>query len=140
MSQNSFKRLTKVQIEILSLLAQDKIMTITKVVTVCDRESDFYDFFRAAEQTDAPVLVRAFQNRTVNRNSRYAEREVAKLWDHMALQPDAGTYTVDISGKEKTKHCKGRPPRAALMNVKFGLRSLSGYNGRSGFSITLTRR
>ena len=92
----------------------------TQVVTVCDRESDFYDFFKAAEQIDAPVLVRASQNRTVNRNSRYAVKDVAKLWDHMALQPDAGTYTVDISGREKTKHCKGRASRAALMNVKFG--------------------
>ena len=92
----------------------------TQVVTVCDRESDFYDFFKAAEITDAPVLVRASQNRTVNRTSRYAEKEVAKLWDHMALQPAAGSYTVDVSGREKTKHCKGRTARAALMDVKFG--------------------
>ena len=92
----------------------------TQVVTVCDRESDFYDFFKAAELIDAPVLVRASQNRTVNRNSRYAEKQVAKLWDHMALQPHAGSYTVDISGREKTKHCKGRTARAALMDVKFG--------------------
>ncbi len=92
----------------------------TQVVTVCDRESDFYDFFKAAELIDVPVLVRASQNRTVNRNSRYAEKEVSKLWGHMALQPDAGSYTIDISGRDKTKHCKGRMARAALMNVKFG--------------------
>ena len=91
----------------------------TQVVTVCDRESDFYDFFKAAERINAPVLVRAAQNRTVNRNSRYAEKEVAKLWEHMALQLDRGSYTVQVSGREKTKHCKGRKARAAVMNVKF---------------------
>ncbi|GAB4300644.1 MAG: hypothetical protein Kow0098_28180 [Ignavibacteriaceae bacterium] len=31
MSQNSFKSLTKIQIEILSLLSQDKIMTIDRM-------------------------------------------------------------------------------------------------------------
>lgn len=31
MSQNSFKRLTKIQIEILSLLSQDNIMTIDRM-------------------------------------------------------------------------------------------------------------
>ena len=92
----------------------------TQVVTVCDRESDFYDFFKAAELIDAPVLVRASQNRTVNRTSRYAEKQVSKLWEHMALQPHAGSCTVDISGREKTKHCKGRVARTALMDVKLG--------------------
>ena len=92
----------------------------TQVVTVCDRESDFYDFFKAAEQIDAPVLVRASQNRTVNRTSRYADKQVLKLWDHMALAPHAGSCTINISGREKTRHCKGRVARTALMDVKFG--------------------
>jgi hypothetical protein len=91
----------------------------TQVVTVCDRECDFYDFFRSAEHIGAPVLVRASQNRTVNRGSRYAEKGVVKLWDHLARQPSAGSYTVRISGREKTRHCKGRTERLGLMDVKF---------------------
>jgi len=92
----------------------------TQVVTVCDRECDFYDFFRSAGRVDAPVLVRASQNRTVNRGSRYAEKGVAKLWDHLVRQPSAGSYAVHVSGREKTRHCKGRTERTAVMDVKFG--------------------
>ncbi len=31
----------------------------TRIVTVCDREADLYDFFKRSQQIDAPVLVRA---------------------------------------------------------------------------------
>jgi len=51
----------------------------TQVITVCDRECDFYDFFKTAEKYGSAVLVRASQNRTVKRTSRYAEKDVIKL-------------------------------------------------------------
>ena len=35
-------------------------------------------------------------------------------------KPTAGSYIVDISAREKTRHCKGRTARAAKMEVKFG--------------------
>ncbi len=92
----------------------------TQVVTVCDRECDFYDFFKAANKNGLSVLVRASQNRTVNRGSRYAEKDVEKLWDHIASQPDAGSYAVDISAVKQTKHSKGRTARKAQMGIKFG--------------------
>ncbi|MGL1891989.1 MAG: hypothetical protein OCD02_10200 [Spirochaetaceae bacterium] len=44
-----------------------------KTVTVCDRECDFYDFLKQQKTIDTSVLVRAFQNRTINRSSRYAQ-------------------------------------------------------------------
>lgn len=103
-----------------SLETTIKISTKTQVVTVCDRECDFYDFFKIADKNGSAVLVRASQNRTVNRNSRYAEKDVSKLWDYIALQPVAGTYTIDVSARQKTRHCKGRKPRTAQMEVKFG--------------------
>lgn len=90
-----------------------------RVVTVCDREADFYDFFRKADELDAPVLVRASQDRTVNRRSRYAEKGVAKLWDHMGRQPVAGTYMVEVPRRTKTKHCGEREARAAEVSVSF---------------------
>jgi hypothetical protein len=91
-----------------------------QVITVCDREGDFYDFFKSAEKSGSAVLVRASQNRTVNRCSRYAEKDVSKLWDHIMSKPTAGSYIVDISAREKTRHCKGRTARAAKMEVKYG--------------------
>ncbi len=72
------------------------VPTKAHVVTVCDRECDFYDFFKSAYNNGSTALIRASQNRTVNRNSRYAEKNIAKLWDHIMSKPTAGSYTVDI--------------------------------------------
>ncbi len=92
----------------------------TQVVTVCDRECDFYDFFKAAEKSGSSVLVRASQNRIINKGSRCSEKEIEKLWGHIALQPDAGSYAVEISEIKKKKHCKGRTARKADLSIKFG--------------------
>ncbi len=74
--------------------------------TVCDREADIYDFFKLSHQLDAAVLVRASANRTVNRRSRYAQKDVLKLWDYMLQQAEAGSYTLQIPKRAKTKHCQ----------------------------------
>jgi len=103
-----------------ALGATTKVPTEAQVITVCDRECDFYDFFKSAEKCGSAILVRASQNRTVNRGSRYAEKNVSKLWDHIMSKPSAGTYIVDISARQKTRHCKGRMARTAQMEVKFG--------------------
>ena len=92
----------------------------TQVVTVCDRECDFYDFFKAADKNGSSVLVRAAQNRTINRGSRYAEKNIEKLWDHIASQPDVGSYAVEVAAVKQTKHNKGRTARTAQMGIKFG--------------------
>ena len=92
----------------------------TRVVTVCDRESDFYDFFKRSDQIKAPVLIRASQNRTVNRNTRYEEKDVDKLWGYMKKQAIAGSYEIEIPSKRKTKHNKSSEARTAHVTVKFG--------------------
>lgn len=97
-----------------------KMSIKAQVITVCDRECDFYDFFKSAEKSGSAVLVRASQDRTVNRGSRYAEKDISKLWDHIMSKPTAGSYILDISAREKTRHCKGRTARAANMEIKFG--------------------
>jgi hypothetical protein len=103
-----------------SLETTMKVPTKTKIITVCDRECDFYDFFKIADKNDSIVLVRASQNRTINRSSRYAEKNVEKLWDYILSKPTAGTYTIDISARQKTRHSKGRKARKAQMEIKFG--------------------
>lgn len=103
-----------------SLQTTMKVSTKTQVITVCDRECDFYDFFKIADKIGSAVLVRASHNRTVNRGSRYAEKDVSKLWDYIISKPTAGTYSIDISARQKTRHCKGRKPRTAQMEVRFG--------------------
>ena len=103
-----------------ALEATSKLAVGVQIVTVCDRECDFYDFFKAALKSGSAVLVRASQNRTINKDGRYAKKDSTKLWDHIASQPDAGSYTVDISAVKQTKNNKGRTARKAEMNIKFG--------------------
>ena len=89
-------------------------------MTVCDRECDFYDFFKAAHKSEAYVLVRASKNRIINKSSRYAQKDSIKLWDHIASIPLAGSYTVEISAVKQTKSNKGRTARKGQMDIKFG--------------------
>lgn len=101
-----------------SLETTMKVSDKTRIVTVCDRECDFYDFFQFAQRNGATVLIRASQNRIVNKSSRYSEISGLKLWDHILSKPTAGTYTIDISTQQKNRHCKGRKSRLAHMEVK----------------------
>jgi hypothetical protein len=97
-----------------------KAMGNAEVIGVADREADFYDLFKFSDQIGCPVLVRANADRTINRRSRYAEKCVEKLWEHMQQQPETGSYTIDIPQRSKTKHCKEREARSATVTVRFG--------------------
>lgn len=97
-----------------------KTMGEAAVVAVADREADFYDLFRFSDQIGCPVLVRASTDRTINRHSRYARKDVEKLWAHMEQQPETGIYSIDIPRRSKTKHCQEREARTATVSVRFG--------------------
>jgi hypothetical protein len=71
-----------------ALEATSKAAAESLIVTVCDRECDFYDFYKAAEKSSSAVLVRASQNR-INRGSRYAKKDVEKLWGHIVSKPES---------------------------------------------------
>jgi hypothetical protein len=103
-----------------SLGNSKRLMGDTQIVTVCDREADMYEFFKLSEELQASVLVRANVNRAVNKKSRYAEKDVIKLWDHIGSQPCAGTFQIEVPTKSKTKHSDGREARVATMGPRFG--------------------
>ena len=101
-----------------TLETTSKIAGETRIVTVCDRECDFYDFFKAASKNGSTVLVRAAQNRIINRKSRYSEKKIEKLWGLLASKKVIGSYDVEVSAVAKSKHCKGRTARTAHMEIK----------------------
>jgi hypothetical protein len=103
-----------------SLENTKEVTGAARVITVCDREADLYDFFLRSHQIGAPALVRANADRTINRKSRYAEKNVEKLWEHMRKQSDAGSYVLEIAKRSKTKHTKERKARTAIVSVRFG--------------------
>jgi len=75
----------------------------THLVTVCDRESDMYDFFEAANQNDSSVLVRASHNRVVGKTSNSSEEERLKLWELVQKTPSQSTIEVVIPSQRNQK-------------------------------------
>jgi hypothetical protein len=67
-----------------------------RIVTIADREADFFDLFRNAEQLQQPFVVRANQNRIINKNIDDSISQGEKLWDVLMHQPCAATIKVQI--------------------------------------------
>lgn len=102
-----------------TLKTTNSLMDEKQIVTICDRECDIYDFFKLSKELDASVLIRASANRTINRKSRYAEKSVTKLWEHLREKSEAGTYQVDVPRKSKSKYCSERLQRKAVVTIRF---------------------
>jgi len=77
-----------------------------QVVTVCDREADFYEMFVTAKEKPADLLVRAKTDRRLDEEAKY-------LWAKVESQGKAGDLTVDIVGNDKRK------ARQATVSVRF---------------------
>lgn len=97
-----------------SLKKTNKIIdsTQTETITVCDREADIYDFFELAYRLNSAVLIRACENRNVNKTSRYSREE--KLWQFIERVPCTGKVEVEIPARDN------KPKRIASLEVRFG--------------------
>ncbi|HEM7007533.1 TPA: IS4-like element ISLpn5 family transposase, partial [Legionella pneumophila] len=84
-----------------------------KVVTVCDREADIYDLFEVASTNQCPFVVRARQDRTVNKTSIYSKKSGEKLWDLVSGSPCRGEIQVTIPARDN------KPKRTATLEVRF---------------------
>lgn len=85
-----------------------------KIVTVCDREADIYDFFEVASRENSSVLVRARQDRTVNKKSIHSKKSGDKLWNLIKGFPCQGEIEVAIPARDN------KPSRTAILEVRFG--------------------
>ena len=84
-----------------------------KIVTVCDREADIYDFFCLADQLQCFVVIRANQNRKINKSSPCSETTGEELWDFVKRTKCRGSIQVIIP------ELKDRPARIATCQIKF---------------------
>jgi hypothetical protein len=75
------------------------------VTVVADQESDIYELF-ALKPASVELVIRASQDRLLEKADR-------RLFDHLAAQPEAGRFTVDLAA------APGRPARAATLAVRF---------------------
>lgn len=78
-----------------------------QVVTVCDREADFYEMFVLAQERHASFLVRADDDRTL------LDEEASHLWPRVEQQPNLGELTVHITGNDKRKE------RQATVTIRY---------------------
>jgi hypothetical protein len=79
-----------------------------------------YGLFELSDRLKSPVLVRANVDRAVNKKSRYAQKDVARLWGFMRNRPATGTKPIDIPQRKATTHVKARNARTAVLTVQFG--------------------
>lgn len=79
----------------------------TRVVTICDRESDIYEFFVVAERTQAEFVIRAAWNRHLENS------EFPRLWEHLQEQPIAGYDLITVPARD------GKPERTATLAIQF---------------------
>lgn len=84
-----------------------------QVVTLCDREGDIYDLFELACTNKTPFVIRASQNRKVNKKSIYSEKSGEKLWNLMSGSSSQGEITVNIPTRGN------KPQRKAVLEVRF---------------------
>ncbi len=84
-----------------------------KVVTIADREADIYDLFLLSDRLKTNLLVRASQNRKINKTAIHSDISGERLWDFMKKQKLQGTIKVKVPKKEAL------PERLAACNIKF---------------------
>ncbi len=92
----------------------------TRVISVCDREADIWEFLRESVENDDRVVVRSKKGngRCVVEDGKEGKQ---CLWKYMSKQPVLGTKTIEIracGGKRKRKERKAELEiRAALVRV-----------------------
>jgi hypothetical protein len=81
-------------------------------ITICDRESDMYDFFLVANELENQVLVRANHNRKVNKKSIYSEMIGIELWNLLKGKKPIGNIEIKVPKQ------KNRGARIAKCEIK----------------------
>jgi len=84
-----------------------------KVVTVADREADIYNMFSLADELNTHYVIRASQNRKVNKSAIHSAISGDMLWDFMGKQRTRGKIKVEVPKKDN------QPKRVAKCSIKF---------------------
>lgn len=85
-----------------------------QIVTICDREGDFYELFEYGRQIQAPLLVRAAADRNINKFGAYACGKFEKLWSVVHALPNSGTIEVEIPARDQ------KAARKLQLETRFG--------------------
>jgi hypothetical protein len=98
----------------------------TQVVTVCDREADVYELFKLGQEDGTSLLVRAKNDRKINKTARHSTSSGEYLWEHIESSPCKGKVQIEIPSSG------ARKKRTAVLEVRFGQFSMHApYSNRS---------
>lgn len=103
--------------------------SMNRVIGVCDREADIFDYMADKLDHSERFIVRAKHKRKVNEGEQ-------DLWKHLRSQPCLGEYEVEVQQKglvNKKGTCRNRPAR----NAKVSLRSAEISFNRQGKQLLL---
>lgn len=78
----------------------------SRVISICDREADIYEFFVEAEKLSTEFVVRATQDRAITDESRRIREKVSR-------QPVAGRFSIEVTCR------KTQQSRTAWVEVRF---------------------
>lgn len=90
-----------------------------KLITICDREADIYEFFKLATDSHSQVIVRARHDRTVNKSSPFSRTTGEGLWSLLKQAAVTGHLEVHIPKTAKEQE------RVAICEVRFKEVSIS---------------
>lgn len=98
---------------------------MSRVITICDREADIYEFLTYNERHGYRYVVRACYDRSLS-------DEDAKLFDHVRSQPALGRTTVEV------KQRGGRVARVATVTLRSSRITLRPPSGKRSVYSPLT--
>lgn len=93
-----------------SLQNTNKLTKDKNVITICDRESDIFEFFVEAQRLNAKILLRASYNRILF-NSKHHEHE--NLWPYMQKQDVIISNVLNLPARHN------KPARKAILDIRF---------------------
>lgn len=93
------------------------------ILTVCDREGDFYEFFSEAADLKANFLIRIVQNRMVD--------DGKKIFHELRSSPVAGSMVARMSRNPK-EHIPSRLPLQKGYNLPSSKEKGKAFTGKAG--------
>lgn len=92
-----------------SLQNTNKLIKNKSVITVCDRESDIFEFFAEAEKLNAKILLRASYNRILFDSKHHTHEN---LWPYMQKQSIVISNVLDLPARNNM------PERQAILDIR----------------------
>jgi hypothetical protein len=89
-----------------------RLETKQKIVTVTDREGDFFELMQEAIKLKTSFLIRAFRDRSLSQPKEL-------LWERLERQEIIGYYEIEVASKPEKRERLASPRRKATVSVRY---------------------